>query len=268
MGIGLATGLAFGRAGAQAYLTYHWGSADEDAVRRAFAEAGALEPRIVQADASREEDTVALLEQVHREHEHVEVFVSNVCVVELVKDVESMTQKALFKSLEYSAWPLVAYVQEIRRVFGRCPRYIVGLSSDGPDRYYGGYDWVAVSKAVMEVLGRYLVRDLHDDDVRINMVRPRNVVTESAMTMHGPGYPEFVREHAGERCFVQPDEVGNVILALCSGLLDAMSGQVLSIDRGSAFQDGLLSRFHDSRASGPAAHAGAPADAGPQGGDT
>ena len=138
-------------------------------------------------------------------------------------------------------------------MFGRPPRYIVGLSSDGPDRYYDGYDWVAVSKAVMEVLCRYLAKEFLDEDVRVNMVRPRNVVTESAMAMHGPGYPEFVREHGGERHFIQPEEVGNVILALCSGLLDAMSGQVLSIDRGGAFQDNLLAQFRDRETAGVAA---------------
>ena len=38
MGIGLATGLAFGRNGAQVYLTHAWGSADEDEVRRIMIE--------------------------------------------------------------------------------------------------------------------------------------------------------------------------------------------------------------------------------------
>ena len=35
-GIGLATGLAFGRLGAQVYLTHRWGSADNDEVRAKF----------------------------------------------------------------------------------------------------------------------------------------------------------------------------------------------------------------------------------------
>ena len=51
-GIGLATGLAFGRRGAHCTLTYHWGSADEDEVRDRFAEVGAPTPRLVQADAA------------------------------------------------------------------------------------------------------------------------------------------------------------------------------------------------------------------------
>ena len=38
-GIGLATGLAFGREGAVCTLTHRWGSADENDIRRRFREA-------------------------------------------------------------------------------------------------------------------------------------------------------------------------------------------------------------------------------------
>ena len=51
-GIGLACGLAFGQVGARTYLTHRWGSADEDELRRRFAEVGAPEPVIVEADVS------------------------------------------------------------------------------------------------------------------------------------------------------------------------------------------------------------------------
>ena len=43
-GIGLATGLAFGRRGAHVTLTHKWGSADEAAIGDAFAGAGAARP--------------------------------------------------------------------------------------------------------------------------------------------------------------------------------------------------------------------------------
>ena len=39
-GIGLATGLAYGRHGAHVILTHRWGSADEDEIFRLFEEAG------------------------------------------------------------------------------------------------------------------------------------------------------------------------------------------------------------------------------------
>ncbi|HEY0136691.1 MAG TPA: SDR family NAD(P)-dependent oxidoreductase, partial [Nannocystis sp.] len=51
-GIGLACGLAFARHGARVILTHRWGSADEGELRAKFAELGAPEPMIVEADVS------------------------------------------------------------------------------------------------------------------------------------------------------------------------------------------------------------------------
>ncbi|MFG1691275.1 SDR family NAD(P)-dependent oxidoreductase [Gemmatimonadota bacterium] len=239
-GIGLATGLAFGRQGARVYLTHRWGSADEDEVRGRFTQAGAPEPVIVEADASADEDTTRLMKLIQQDHDSLEVLVSNVCVVPVGEGLESWSKRALFKSLEYSSWPLVAYVMQAKETFDRYPRYIVGTSSDGPDTFYQGYEYVALSKAVMETFCRYLSKHLREEDVRINMVRTRNVITESALAVHGQDFPEFVRKYGGEGHFITPEEVGDTILALCSGLLDAMAGQVINVDRGGSFSDNLM----------------------------
>lgn len=244
-GIGLATGLAFGRAGAHVYLTHAWASADEAEVKGQFTDIGAPEPVIVEADASRDEDTKKLLEQVKTDHDWVEVFVSNVCVVDIAKGVDSLSSRSLSKSLDYSSWPLVSYVQQMKQAFGRYPRYVVGLSSDGIEHYYQGYEYVAIAKGVMEVFGRYMATHLGAEGVRVNMVRTRNVITESALTVHGADYPEFVEKYGGEKHFVSSEEVGNCILALCSGLLDAMSGQVVNVDRGGAFSDNLMQMYRN-----------------------
>ena len=250
-GIGLATGLAFGRAGAHVYLTHRWGSADEDEVRRLFADAGAARPpTIVEADASKDDETVRLLEQVHKEHDGLEVLVSNVCAVPVVEGIESLSKRGLLKSLDYSAWPFVAYLRQTKKILSRYPRYLIGTSSDGPDHYYQGYDYVAVVKAVMEVFCRYLSRQLLREDIRINIVRTRNVITESALAIHGADYPDFVRKYGGEKHFVLADEVGGTIFALCSGLLDALSGQVITVDRGGSFSDNLFRLYHAREALG------------------
>ena len=74
---------------------------------------------------------------------------------------------------------------EIKKTFGQYPRYVVGLSSGGPDAYYKNYDFVAASKAVMETLCRYMSYRLFDEDIRINVVRSRLVRTESLRATFG-----------------------------------------------------------------------------------
>jgi NAD(P)-dependent dehydrogenase (short-subunit alcohol dehydrogenase family) len=239
-GIGLATGLSFGREGAAVYLTHRWGSADENEIRARFAAIGAPEPTIVEADVSRDEDTAQLLARIKERHESVEVFVSNVCIVQPSQGIESLKRRSLMKSLEYSAWPFVAYLQQIRELFGRYPRYVVGLSSDGPDRYFVHYEFVAVSKAVMETFCRYLSKHLAGEDIRLNVLRTRNVVTDAVEEVFGPEYKRFVAKYAGEQYFIEPEEVGDAVLAICSGMLDALSGQVITVDKGIGFADGLM----------------------------
>ena len=142
--------------------------------------------------------------------------------------------------MEYSAWPFVDYTKQIHKLFGRYPRYVIGVSSDGPDNYFAHYEFVAVSKAVMETMCRYLSKHLAGEDVRLNILRTRNVLTDAIGEIFGNEYEEFVGKFAGKEYFIDPSEVGDAILALCSGLLDAMSGQVLMVDKGIAFCDGLM----------------------------
>ena len=245
-GIGLATGLAFGRRGARCVLTYKWGSADEDAVRTAFAGAGAPAPMIVCADVASEADTATLLAAIKAEHETVEAFISNVSVGRVTRGFEDYEKRALFKSIEYSTWPMVEYTRQIKAVFGRYPRYVIGLSSGGPDAFYTNYDFVAASKAVMETLCRYLNYRLFDEDIRINVVRSRLVRTESLRATFGADFEQFAERFNMKRQFITCEEVANAIVALCSGLMDGVSGQVIMVDRGTSFFDNLM-RLYEER---------------------
>lgn len=246
MGIGLATGLAFGREGAHVTLTHRWGSADEDEIRAKFREAGAPEPSIVEADAGRDEDTIALLEGIKQRHDHVEAFISNVSFAHVVKGLQDYEARSLYRSIEYSTWPMFAYPRHMEKIFGRWPRYIVGLSSGGPDWFYKNYDFVAASKAVMETLCRYISYRKYDSDVRINVVRSRLVRTESLRATFGRDFEEFAERFNMKRQFISCEEVAGSILALCSGLMDGMSGQVLMVDRGTTFFDNLM-RIYEER---------------------
>ena len=248
MGIGLATGLAFGREGARCILTHKWGTADEDEVRSRFAEIGAPEPLIVQADVANAEDTSALLGAIRAEHDAVEAFISNVSFGLVVKDFDDYEKRSLFTSIEYSTWPMVEYTRQIKEVFGKYPRYVVGLSSGGPDAFYKNYDFVAASKAVMETLCRYLNYRLFDEDVRINVVRSRLVRTESLRATFGRDFEEFAERFNMKRQFIACEEVANAILALCSGLLDGVSGQTIMVDRGTSFFDNLMRIYNEREA--------------------
>lgn len=238
-GIGLATGLAYARLGAHAVLTHKWGSADEDEINQRFVDAGAEPPMIAEADAGSAEDTQSLVETIREKYGRLDVFVSNVAFAQIVKDFEEYQKRALLRSIDYSVWPMVEYTKQIKATFGSYPRYVIGLSSIGPDKYTANYDFVAASKSVMETLCRYLAFRLGPEGVRVNVVRAALVKTESLNATMGPDCVPFI-ERFDPSMFVTVEEVANAILALTSGLMDAITGQVVSVDHGAPFYDNIM----------------------------
>jgi NAD(P)-dependent dehydrogenase (short-subunit alcohol dehydrogenase family) len=244
-GIGLAVGLAFGRRGADVTITHKWGSADVEAVRAAFAAADAPEPRIVEADASREDDTRAVLTEIRGTHDRIEAFISNVAFAPVVHGLADYHRRGLSVAIDYSVWPMVQYTRSIHETFGRYPHYVIALSSEGADSYHVGYDIVGAAKAALEALCRYLNHRLRDGGSRVNAVRTRFVSTDSQRATFGDDFERFVETHA-PGVFTTPQDVAEAVFGLCSGLMDGVGGQVVTIDRGAAIFENF-SRLYDER---------------------
>ena len=247
-GLGLAIGLAFAKEGADVYLTHKWGSVEDDVVKKAFTDLGATAPTIITADAAEDEDTEQLLQQIKVRHDAIEVFISNVSFAQVSEGLSSYKKRRFFKSLEYSAWPMVGYVQKIKETFGRYPRYTLGTSCDGPETYYPGYDFVAASKTIIETFCKYMAKKLWESErARINILRSRPVSTESLRATFGEEFEPFLRKYYGDPYMIDLEQVGDAALAMCSGLLDALTGQIVLLDNGVGFQDNHM-RMYQHRA--------------------
>lgn len=242
-GIGLAGALEFARAGARVYLTYKWGSADPEQVVAAFDRTNGPRPRLIQADVSVDEDTDRLLAEISRHEKKIDVLVSNVTMVLRTLSLEDYRKRSFFKSLDYSAWPLVEYTRRIKKVFGRYPLRIIGVSSDGPDHFYPGYDFVAASKAVLELFAKYLSVRLFPEGSRVNILRFGVVRTGSFISIFGEEFFDYAQAEGVAESVVTLEECGNAIVALGSGLLDAMNGQIVTVDHGFPLRDNTLMRY-------------------------
>lgn len=250
-GVGLETGLAFGRRGARVVLTFRWGDHDEAAILRRFADAGAPPPRIVMADVANRDDTRALLGGIAADAGSLDVLVSNVSSAAVVRSFEDYTLKGLKQSISYSSWPLVAYLQEARAVLGRYPGHVVALSSTGPHHFAAGYDFVAAAKTVLEVFVRYLNVHLRADGVVINAVCAGGIRTESFERTFGPEFAAFVTRFVPDSYWIEPAQVADAIVALCSGYCDAIGGQVVDVDKGTTFFSNLMGLYASSRRPSP-----------------
>lgn len=248
-GIGLATALLFGRAGARTWLTYKWGQDDYSALYAAFLEAGAPKPVLMQADVSVDEDTSKLMaEMAEQGAEGVDFFISNVGFAQRTMNLNEYKKRSLFKTLEYSTWPLISYSQAIRKTFGAYPRRIIGISSDGPSHFYRGYDFVAASKALLEHFARYMSIHLFEEGCRVNVIRFGSVKTESFSAIFGEAFFDYLRANGiPEEMLLSPEECAQAVFALASGFMDAINGQIITVDKGMPFRDNLMMRYQESR---------------------
>lgn len=243
-GIGLGIGEAFASAGATVILTYRWGGADLDQIKDSFVSRGFPAPRFEMADVSHREDTEALMGRIKEDCDGVDLFVNNVAFAGRPATLKEYRKRSLYKSLDYSAWPLVEYLEVMEATFGRYPGHVVAISSDGMDRSYPGYDFVAISKSVLEVMTRYLGSHLKSEGTKVNAIRFGMVATESFESMFGAEIWEFLRlEGIEKEDLMTPEECGKAVLALCSGLLDGMQSEVVTVDKAMAFEDNLMRRY-------------------------
>jgi NAD(P)-dependent dehydrogenase (short-subunit alcohol dehydrogenase family) len=245
-GIGLATALAFAKLGAHCYVTYRWGGA-EDEVLAMFAKAGAPTPELVQADASKDDETRGVFEEIKKKHEHLFALVSNVASAQLVRTMDDYDRRGLLKSIEGTAWPIVSHVDAARKVMGRLPSYIVAVSSAGHETYHPNYDFAGASKAVLEVLCRYLAERVRGQ-ARLNVIQPYLVPTDSLRATLGEGVVDFVSRYDPAQ-LTSPDVIANVVVGLCSGLFDGLHGQVIRTDVGARFSGSVEGLRHHVRSS-------------------
>lgn len=230
-GLGKAIGLEFAALGATTYLTHHWGSADEAELCTEFKARGAIEPHIVESDVSDPDSMRELFSQIRAEAGHLDVIVSNVAFAKVVNQLSDLKKNALDLSLSYSAWPLVQMTQMAYEVLGSYPRYVIGVSSNGGEICYEGYDLVGASKAVLETFCRYLAFRLKRHGVRVNAIRPGLLDTASSRATFGSETLDSISQKFGE-ILLPPSSVAQACVALCSGWMDSVTGQIIVVDEG------------------------------------
>lgn len=242
-GIGLACGLAFAKMGATCVLTDCFGPEHGSQLLDQYSDIGAVAPIMVQADVSKTEDTDELMSVLAQRKMRVDAFISNASGSVSVNSLKNLTERALLSSIRYSVWPTVEYLQKMKQILGVYPRYTVAISTTAIDRYTRNCDLVAVTKSSLEALCRYLSFHLKDEDSRINIIRTSAVQTESLKAVLGDDFRKMAEKTRSTHYLISAEEVANTIVALCSGLMDDMNGQVLNVDRGGLFADNIFRLF-------------------------
>jgi enoyl ACP reductase len=110
---------------------------------------------------------------------------------------------------------------------------LVGLDFDASVAW-PAYDWMGVSKAALESIGRYLARDLGPRGVRVNLIAAGPVRTAAASGV--PGFQQLAsgwEEQAPLGWDVEdPSVVADAACFLLSDLARGTTGEILHVDGG------------------------------------
>jgi NAD(P)-dependent dehydrogenase (short-subunit alcohol dehydrogenase family) len=232
-GVGRAIGMEFSRAGATVVLTHRWGSVSEAELIDEFRRENLAAPVVIESDVSDPDATRAVMAEIVRLQVPLRAIVSNVAFAKTVDDIEDLNRRSLEISLRYSTWPIFELPAAARHALGRYPRYLVAVSTDGGSVCHPGYDMAGVAKAALETLCRYLALRLRPEGVRVNVLRPGLVDTASARATFGDAVVDSARRGRHDTA-LPPLQVARACVALCSGLMDSVTGQVITVDEGAS----------------------------------
>ena len=110
---------------------------------------------------------------------------------------------------------------------------IVTMTFHGADKVYQGYNVMGVAKAALESSVRYLAADLGPQKIRVNAISAGPIQTLAARGVSG--LTTMLKVHAERSPLkrnVEPREVGNTALFLCSSLSSGITGETIFVDCG------------------------------------
>ena len=110
---------------------------------------------------------------------------------------------------------------------------IVTMTFHGAEKVYQGYNVMGVAKAALESSVRYLATDLGPKNIRVNAISAGPIQTLAARGVSGLSTMLKVHaERAPLKRNVEPREVGDTALFLCSSLSSGITGGTLFVDCG------------------------------------
>jgi enoyl-[acyl-carrier protein] reductase I len=140
--------------------------------------------------------------------------------------------EAFQTALEISAYSLATLARAAQPLMTEGGS-IVSMSYYGAEKVVPNYNVMGVAKAALEASTRYIASDLGKHNIRVNAISAGPINTLAA---RGVGNMGAMLKHHAERAplrrNVEPGEVGNTALFLCSPLSSGITGEVIHVDCG------------------------------------
>jgi NAD(P)-dependent dehydrogenase (short-subunit alcohol dehydrogenase family) len=235
-GIGAATCLLAGRRGYAVCVNYRRGQKEaEEIVRSIEREHGRAVA--VQADISSESDVVRLFETVDRKLGRLSALVNNAATIDRQMRLDSMDATRLHHMFATNAIGTFLCSREaVRRMstrHGGMGGNIVNVSSAAARLGSAGeYIDYAASKGAVDTLTVGLAKEVAEEGIRVNAVRPGLIYTDLHAAGGEPSRVDRLKAAIPMKRGGQPEEVASAILWLLSEEASYVTGTILDVAGG------------------------------------
>jgi NAD(P)-dependent dehydrogenase (short-subunit alcohol dehydrogenase family) len=235
-GIGRATALLAASRGFSVCVNYLRDQSAAEAVVSAIQRDGG-KAVAAQADISREAQVVSLFEQVDRELGRLTALVNNAATLEPQMRLDSMDAARLERMFATNVIGTMLCSREaVRRMsshHGGSGGGIVNISS-GAARWGspGEYIDYAATKGAVETLTIGLAKEVAEEGIRVNGVRPGFIYTELHAKGGEPGRVERVKSLVPMQRGGQPEEVAAAVMWLLSPEASYVTGTIIDVSGG------------------------------------
>jgi 3-oxoacyl-[acyl-carrier protein] reductase len=230
-GIGRATALALGRAGAQVLVHYASGKTEALAVSDEIRAAGGRAD-IIGADLSAADGPHQLAREVRRiVGDRLDVLMANAGVAKSAT-IEELTVEDFDRLFAVNVRAPYFLVQQLLPILGDGSS-IVFTSSLAAHAAVGALSAYASTKGAIDTLVKHFAAALGERGIRVNAVAPGVVATEMSSFTKTDAGRDFTMSMQALKRLAQPDDIGDVIAFLASPDARWINGDTVRVDGGS-----------------------------------
>ena len=195
-------------------------------------EARGVRALVLKGNVAKPDHVARIFEALKNEWGGLEIVVSN-AASGVLRPARELTLHHFDWAMHINAAALLPITQQFLELPSESNKSLVAVSSLGAIRAIPNYTAVGASKAALESMVRHLAAEFAPEGLRINAVSAGTVDTEALM--HFPNREELLedaraRTPAGR--LVDPQDVANVVVFMCTDFAAMIHGQIVVVDGG------------------------------------
>lgn len=186
-------------------------------------------------DATKDEELDAVFEKVREKYGRIDILVHSIAFApreDLGGRFVNVSREGFMVALDASAYSLIAMAKRAEPLMASGSS-IMSLTYYAAEKVMPKYHVMAVAKAALEIITKYLANDMGPKGIRVNAISAGPIKTLAAAGVPGIRMMlKYSEKTAPLRKLVSQEEVGNAALFLASDLGSAVTGEIMHVDAG------------------------------------